>query len=211
MAPNAPAGNREPGSVPWQGPGPSTCPRPKTEARCPSLTRISNLRCGGALNNDSVTESPPRQSAIEAAQLISSIAQPAVGDGEDRSVSCSASKVALTLLSPDHRVHHCRRNLHLLPSFPSLKLFPRRPEVRFLFLNKILRSKSKMGGGHGEGTTYKGITIHQPKRWHTVAGKGLCAVMWFWVFYRAKQDGPVVLGWRHPWEGHDDHGHGGGH
>ncbi|RYR21293.1 hypothetical protein Ahy_B03g066583 isoform A [Arachis hypogaea] len=42
-----------------------------------------------------------------------------------------------------------------------------------------LRSaKSKMGGGHGEGTTYKGITIHQPKRWHTVAGKGLCAVMW---------------------------------
>ncbi|KAL4327398.1 hypothetical protein AHAS_Ahas13G0096100 [Arachis hypogaea] len=50
-----------------------------------------------------------------------------------------------------------------------------------------------MGGGHGEGTTYKGITIHQPKRWHTVAGKGLCAVMWFWVFYRAKQDGPVVL------------------
>ncbi|XLR13723.1 hypothetical protein S83_041661 [Arachis hypogaea] len=104
----------------------------------------------------------------------------------------------------------------------------------------VLRSKSKMGGGHGEGTTYKGITIHQPKRWHTVAGKGLCAVMWlvslvlflrfdlhsllihihhvsgcvffrFWVFYRAKQDGPVVLGWRHPWEGHDDHGHGGGH
>ncbi|RYR22486.1 hypothetical protein Ahy_B03g067779 [Arachis hypogaea] len=51
-----------------------------------------------------------------------------------------------------------------------------------------------MGGGHGEGTTYKGITIHQPKRWHTVAGKGLCAVMWFWVFYRAKQDGPVVVG-----------------
>ncbi|CAN0899281.1 NADH dehydrogenase [ubiquinone] 1 beta subcomplex subunit 2 [Linum grandiflorum] len=30
----------------------------------------------------------------------------------------------------------------------------------------------------------------------------------FWVLYRAKQDGPVVLGWRHPWDGHrDDHGH----
>ncbi|EYU36824.1 hypothetical protein MIMGU_mgv1a0190191mg, partial [Erythranthe guttata] len=28
----------------------------------------------------------------------------------------------------------------------------------------------------------------------------------FWVLYRAKQDGPVVLGWRHPWDGHDgDH------
>ncbi|KAG6419727.1 hypothetical protein SASPL_116238 [Salvia splendens] len=36
-----------------------------------------------------------------------------------------------------------------------------------------------MGGGHGHGhgITYKGVTIHQPKRWHTVTGKGLCAVM----------------------------------
>ncbi|KHF99974.1 hypothetical protein F383_17879 [Gossypium arboreum] len=64
-----------------------------------------------------------------------------------------------------------------------------------------------MGGGHGESTTYKGLTLHHPKRWHVVTGKGLCAVMWFWVLYRAKQDGPVVLGWRHPWEGHDDHSH----
>ncbi|KAG6523977.1 hypothetical protein ZIOFF_013866 [Zingiber officinale] len=30
---------------------------------------------------------------------------------------------------------------------------------------------------------------------------------WFWILYRAKQDGPVVLGWRHPWEGHGDHSH----
>ncbi|KAL0347454.1 UNVERIFIED_CONTAM: NADH dehydrogenase [ubiquinone] 1 beta subcomplex subunit [Sesamum calycinum] len=37
-----------------------------------------------------------------------------------------------------------------------------------------------MGGGHGhgDGVTYKGVTLHQPKRWHTVTGKGLCAVMW---------------------------------
>ncbi|RWW44337.1 hypothetical protein BHE74_00049926 [Ensete ventricosum] len=63
------------------------------------------------------------------------------------------------------------------------------------------------GGGHGESTTYKDFTIHHPKRWHVVTGKGLCAIMWFWVLYRAKQDGPVVL----PWEGYgdhsDDHGH----
>ncbi|KAF8406685.1 hypothetical protein HHK36_008776 [Tetracentron sinense] len=52
--------------------------------------------------------------------------------------------------------------------------------------------------------------MHQPKRWHTLTGKGMCAIMWFWVFYRAKQDGPVVLGWRHPWEGHEDHSHGHG-
>ncbi|PIA46968.1 hypothetical protein AQUCO_01500480v1 [Aquilegia coerulea] len=73
-----------------------------------------------------------------------------------------------------------------------------------------------MGGGHGDGhgtsTTYKGFTVHQPKRWHTVTGKGMCALM-FWILYRAKQDGPVVLGWRHPWEGHGhgDHSHGHGH
>uniref|UniRef100_A0A0D9WC79 NADH dehydrogenase [ubiquinone] 1 beta subcomplex subunit 2 n=1 Tax=Leersia perrieri TaxID=77586 RepID=A0A0D9WC79_9ORYZ len=67
------------------------------------------------------------------------------------------------------------------------------------------------GGGHGGGTTYKGYTIPANKRWHTVAGKGLCAVMWFWVFYRAKQDGAVLLGLRHPWDGHDDHSHGHGH
>ncbi|KAL9296259.1 hypothetical protein ACSQ67_022155 [Phaseolus vulgaris] len=48
-------------------------------------------------------------------------------------------------------------------------------------------------GGHGDSTTYKGVTIHHPKRWHTITGKGLCAVMWFWVMYRAKQDAPVVL------------------
>ncbi|KAG6529487.1 hypothetical protein ZIOFF_011686 [Zingiber officinale] len=32
-------------------------------------------------------------------------------------------------------------------------------------------------------------------------------LLWFWILYRAKQDGPVVLGWRHPWEGHGDHSH----
>ncbi|KAG5613574.1 hypothetical protein H5410_024855 [Solanum commersonii] len=35
-----------------------------------------------------------------------------------------------------------------------------------------------MGGGDGHGMTFKGITVHQPKRWHSVTGKGLCAVMW---------------------------------
>ncbi|CAO2814114.1 unnamed protein product [Amaranthus hypochondriacus] len=75
---------------------------------------------------------------------------------------------------------------------------------------KLRFRRERMGGGHGgHGTTYKGMTLHTPKRWHSVTGKGMCALMWFWVLYRAKQDGPVVLGWRHPWDGHDDHGHGG--
>ena len=33
--------------------------------------------------------------------------------------------------------------------------------------------------------------------------------MWLWVFHRARHDGPVLLGWRHPWE-HGDGDHGGG-
>uniref|UniRef100_A0A162A146 Uncharacterized protein n=1 Tax=Daucus carota subsp. sativus TaxID=79200 RepID=A0A162A146_DAUCS len=32
-------------------------------------------------------------------------------------------------------------------------------------------------GGDGHGVTYKGVTIHQPKRWHSVTGKGMCAMM----------------------------------
>lgn len=74
-----------------------------------------------------------------------------------------------------------------------------------------LDTQGEMGGGHGHGVTYKGVTIHHPKRWHSITGKGMCAMMWFWILYRAKQDGPVVLGWRHPWEGHDDHSGGHGH
>ncbi|URD85529.1 Disease resistance protein [Musa troglodytarum] len=75
----------------------------------------------------------------------------------------------------------------------------------------LTEGEGSMGGGGGHGETYKGFTIHHPKRWHVVTGKGLCAIMWFWVLYRAKQDGPVVLGWRHPWEGHGDHSHDHGH
>ena len=47
---------------------------------------------------------------------------------------------------------------------------------------------------------------------HRNIGVTLGAIMWFWIFYRAREDGPVVLGWRHPWDhaGHDDHGDGHG-
>lgn len=32
--------------------------------------------------------------------------------------------------------------------------------------------------------------------------------MWFFILYRAREDGPKLLGLRHPWEGHghnDEH------
>ncbi|ORZ08981.1 hypothetical protein BCR42DRAFT_335131 [Absidia repens] len=44
--------------------------------------------------------------------------------------------------------------------------------------------------------------------WHRFTGKALGASMWFWMMYRAKQDGPVILGLRHPWDhGHHDEDH----
>ncbi|KAN0061172.1 hypothetical protein ACQY0O_006907 [Thecaphora frezii] len=54
---------------------------------------------------------------------------------------------------------------------------------------------------------------HQPAFKHRWGAKLLGATMWFWIFYRAKQDGPVLLGLRHPWDGHGHHdeGHDGHH
>ena len=37
-------------------------------------------------------------------------------------------------------------------------------------------------------------------REHTIAGEVCGFLTWMWVFYRAKNDLPVVLGWRHPFE-----------
>ena len=43
------------------------------------------------------------------------------------------------------------------------------------------------GGGHGFG-----FPPRVPLTQH-MAAKAFGAVMWFWVFWRAKQDGPVLL------------------
>jgi hypothetical protein len=66
-------------------------------------------------------------------------------------------------------------------------------------------------GHHGNGITYGGLTLHTTKGWHSRVGKGMCAIMWFWILYRAKQDGAVLLGWRHPWDHAHGHGHTGDH
>jgi hypothetical protein len=34
-----------------------------------------------------------------------------------------------------------------------------------------------MAGGHGEGVSYKGLTMHKPKRWDVVTGKGRARVL----------------------------------
>ncbi|RPA83298.1 hypothetical protein BJ508DRAFT_324596 [Ascobolus immersus RN42] len=44
------------------------------------------------------------------------------------------------------------------------------------------------------------ITVPKPLAYHKWGGKLLGASMWFFVFYRFKEDGAVLMGWRHPWE-----------
>ncbi|KAH7339408.1 hypothetical protein B0J17DRAFT_537881, partial [Rhizoctonia solani] len=51
-----------------------------------------------------------------------------------------------------------------------------------------------------------GFHPHPPGFGHRFLAKTLGATMWFFIFYRAKQDGPKLLG-VHPWEAHG-HGHG---
>ncbi|KAJ1023065.1 hypothetical protein NDA13_005112 [Ustilago tritici] len=76
-----------------------------------------------------------------------------------------------------------------------------------------------MAGPSASGATssrwYKpmpGFHPHQPALKHRWGAKLLGATMWFWIFYRAKQDGAVLLGLKHPWDGHGHHDHhGDGH
>ncbi|CAN8095815.1 unnamed protein product [Discula destructiva] len=35
---------------------------------------------------------------------------------------------------------------------------------------------------------------------YRVAATGLGASMWFFLMYRAKKDGAVLMGWKHPWD-----------
>lgn len=55
-----------------------------------------------------------------------------------------------------------------------------------------LRSMAS-GGHHGHEVTYKGLTLHAPATWHSYVGKGMCGLMWFWIFVRAYHDGDAFL------------------
>ncbi|KAI0915731.1 hypothetical protein AcW1_003751 [Taiwanofungus camphoratus] len=53
-----------------------------------------------------------------------------------------------------------------------------------------------------------GFNPHLPGFRHKFLATSLGAMMWFFIFYRARKDGPKLLGLSHPWE---SHGHGHGH
>ncbi|KAF2638936.1 hypothetical protein P280DRAFT_403560 [Massarina eburnea CBS 473.64] len=44
------------------------------------------------------------------------------------------------------------------------------------------------------------IHIHPVRPLYRFMATALPASMWFFLMYRAKKDGPVLLGWKHPWE-----------
>ena len=45
------------------------------------------------------------------------------------------------------------------------------------------------------------MSVSEP---HRIAGEIAGFLTWIWVFHRAKNDLPVVLGMRHPWEHGED-------
>ncbi|TVY85182.1 NADH dehydrogenase [ubiquinone] 1 beta subcomplex subunit [Lachnellula suecica] len=44
------------------------------------------------------------------------------------------------------------------------------------------------------------VQIPRARPLYRFAATGLSASMWFFLMYRAKQDGAVLLGWKHPWD-----------
>ena len=77
-------------------------------------------------------------------------------------------------------------------------------------------ARRQMGGGGHHGESFHGVHIHPPARWQSLYGEGAFILMWFWMLYRAKEDGAVLLGWVNPFEGghghgDEDDGHGHGH
>lgn len=59
------------------------------------------------------------------------------------------------------------------------------------------RQSRKMGGPGGSSNPFE-QDAHD--KFMANLGEAIGFFMWLWIFHRARQDGPVVLGWRHPWE-----------
>ncbi|EMR08712.1 hypothetical protein PNEG_02890 [Pneumocystis murina B123] len=48
-----------------------------------------------------------------------------------------------------------------------------------------------------------GIHFHPPPKSYIVISQLLGASMWFFMLYRMKKDGPIILGLKNPWENHE--------
>eukprot|EP00750_Incisomonas_marina_P007936 INCI15090.1.p1 GENE.INCI15090.1~~INCI15090.1.p1 ORF type:complete len:150 (+),score=35.01 INCI15090.1:104-553(+) len=75
---------------------------------------------------------------------------------------------------------------------------------------RVLQRRS-FGGHHVDMT--KPFEPPHVASWHKKGGEACMAVMFFWMLYRAKEDGAVLIGLENHFEDHgdDDHGHDHGH
>ncbi|KAK3686012.1 hypothetical protein B0T22DRAFT_238439, partial [Podospora appendiculata] len=78
-------------------------------------------------------------------------------------------------------------------SDPELPTLPNQPRNNPTLTRANLQPESRRTG------TMAGLHPHVP-RIYRFAATGLGASMWFFLMYRAKKDGPVLLGWKHPWD-----------
>ncbi|KAJ5179632.1 hypothetical protein N7492_002842 [Penicillium capsulatum] len=44
------------------------------------------------------------------------------------------------------------------------------------------------------------VHVHAARPLYRFTATALGASMWFFLMYRAKKDGPALLGWKHPWD-----------
>mmetsp|Transcript_3767 Transcript_3767/g.5747 ORF Transcript_3767/g.5747 Transcript_3767/m.5747 type:complete len:134 (-) Transcript_3767:232-633(-) len=67
--------------------------------------------------------------------------------------------------------------------------------VRMARSNLRATTRRNMGGGGG---------YLQLSPAHKMWGEAFGVVAWLWIFHRARNDLPVVLGYRHPWDHAED-------
>lgn len=107
-------------------------------------------------------------------------------------ITCTGSTVPVHTYIHAHRVHGVWAGRQETPTFSVVQLFSRTisPSLSYSFV-----------------FFWRSHWMEVSKR-HTWWGEAFGFVCWMWIFHRARLDGPVVLGWRHPWEhapGDDDH------
>jgi hypothetical protein len=74
------------------------------------------------------------------------------------------------------------------------------------FLLSLRRSLPlRAGHGHGHGTPFHGFDQPAVDPRYKAVATVIGTAMWFWLFYRAREDGGVLLGFHKPWEAHAHH------
>ncbi|KAJ5263740.1 hypothetical protein N7478_011345 [Penicillium angulare] len=69
------------------------------------------------------------------------------------------------------------------------------------FTSRLSRSPASGPAFHiMAGNSHHPVHIHAARPLYRFTATALGASMWFFLMYRAKKDGPALLGWKHPWD-----------